>query len=371
MFCENCGQQFQGSFCPNCGAPRPANQSSTQNSIPTNVQPPPSTKPKPITSKWWFWVLLIATVAVVASMLFQRSGTKDETLERAPEPTLRVAAEQLPEPAKKPGSLAGGIAAGESVEKPSAQTADMTLEETVLLDNDGIRVTATGFSIDEWMGPQVGVLIENDSNRTVVIQPRYTAVNGAMIMPMLSCEVTAGKRANEAITFYQPDLEMAGIETIQTIELVLMVLDNTSYETLYETEPIILETSAPKEPQSFDDNGTIVLEQDGFKMVVMGMSEEDSYIGKEIVVYMENSIGREITVQLRNVSLNGYMIDPIFSTDIADGKIAYSTIAFMTEDLEANGIDEIQSLECNILVYDSITWDDIFLSDPVTINFPF
>ncbi len=372
MYCQNCGTQFEGSFCPNCGAPKGAVQNFTLGNHPQGAPTPTPREHRAITGRWWFWVLLIVTVAVVGTLLFQgMDTTTQQNIEVAAEPTQRVAEAQLPEPTKKAESLLAGAAISQPTEQPSIQLTDVTLEETVLLDQDGIRVVATGLTEEEWLGPEVSVLIENNSNKPVIIQASYAAINGAMVYPILSSEVAAGKKANETISFYQSDLDIAGITRIQTIELVLLVLDNESYETLITSQPTVLQTSAPQEPQVFDDSGFVLVDQEGFRLVVTGISEEENYFGKDVMVYIENNTGRDIMTQLRNVSLNGYMIEPLFSCTVVDGKVAYSEVTFMQEDLEANGITAFEALECSVLVFDAVTWDDLFESDVMTVNFPF
>ena len=61
MKCNQCGTQFEGKFCPNCGAPA---QSETPAVEQAPVMPVASVKAKkPIYKKWWFWVI-IAVVAI-------------------------------------------------------------------------------------------------------------------------------------------------------------------------------------------------------------------------------------------------------------------------------------------------------------------
>ena len=61
MKCNQCGTQFEGKFCPNCGAPAQAETPAVEQAP---VMPVASVKAKkPIYKKWWFWVI-IAVVAI-------------------------------------------------------------------------------------------------------------------------------------------------------------------------------------------------------------------------------------------------------------------------------------------------------------------
>ena len=65
------------------------------------------------------------------------------------------------------------------------ETQDVTLAETVLFDQDGIRITATGLSTDSLFGPELNLLVENDSAQNIVVQPTYCMVNGCMMTDLL------------------------------------------------------------------------------------------------------------------------------------------------------------------------------------------
>ena len=88
-------------------------------------------------------------------------------------------------------------------------------------------------------------------------------------------------------------------------------------------------------------------------------------MGPEIMLFLSNQTGQNITVQANDFSINGYMITPLLSCDIIDGKVAYSTIYLDTEELKRNRIDRIDTIECKFVVLNPSTWDTIFESDPV------
>lgn len=57
MFCKNCGQEFNGKFCPNCGTPTEEKEKSV-------------VKKAPFYKKWWLWLIVgffIITIAVGSS----------------------------------------------------------------------------------------------------------------------------------------------------------------------------------------------------------------------------------------------------------------------------------------------------------------
>lgn len=88
MKCPNCGAEFQGKFCPNCG-----NQAAEQPSKP---------KRKPIYKRWWFYFLAtIVTLIVVLCVSCSISTKKAETIDWS---TLRLA-NQLPDAPSSRGKV--------------------------------------------------------------------------------------------------------------------------------------------------------------------------------------------------------------------------------------------------------------------------
>ncbi|HOL16268.1 MAG TPA: hypothetical protein PLZ49_08770, partial [Bacillota bacterium] len=246
----------------------------------------------------------------------------------------------------------------------------VTVDEQVVLDQDGIRITVKSLSIDDLWGPCLKVLVENSSNRSVTVQVRDLSINGAMVESIFSCDVAAGKKANDEIVFMSSDLEAAGIEIIKEIELKFHVFDSESWDTIFDSEPIRIVTSADASfDQSFEDSGFVALDQHGFKIVIKRLSSEDSLWGADVHVYIENNSNTDATIQIRDMSVNGFMVDPIFSVDVLAGKKAFDTITFLESDLLDNDIDSIEQLEFYFHVFDKDSWDTLFDSEIITVYF--
>ena len=161
----------------------------------------------------------------------------------------------------------------------------------------------TGF-----FGPEIKLLIENGSEKSVTVQSRNTSVNGYMIEPMLSADVAAGKKANDTLTLTQSDLDAAGITTIADIELSFHIFDSESWDTIIDSDPIRIETSAADGFEYlYDDSGDLVYNENGVEIVVKGLSEDGSWLGPSIVVYIKNTGDKNVTVQARDVSINDFM----------------------------------------------------------------
>lgn len=253
-----------------------------------------------------------------------------------------------------------------ATEKPSA-----TIEEAVLLDRDGIKVTVKSLDMKGSLyGPALKMLFENNSGKNVTVQARNTSVNGYMIDPMMSVDVASGKKANDTMSFSSSDLATAGITTIADIEFAFHVFDSDTWHDLFTSGTVKIETSAAKDYNyTFDNSGTQVFNDKGIEIVIKRLAKEDSWLGKELVVYIHNASDRNVTIQTKDVSINGFMVDPVFSCDIAPGKHAIDKITFMSSDLEKNEIKTIENVELSFHVFDGDTWNSIVDTPVVTISF--
>ncbi len=261
-------------------------------------------------------------------------------------------------------------AAGSGSEAAEEEPVEVSIEETLLLDRDGIVITAKSIDMDGYFGPELKLLIENKRSEDITVQVRNSSVNGYMIEPMLSVDVAAGKKAIDTLDFMEEDLELAGISVIADIETSFHVFDADSWDTIFDSDPVILETSAAEGFEyRFDDSGDLVYQEHDLEIVVKGLSDLDSWLGPAVLVYLNNTGDRDITVMARNVSVNGFMVDPYFSCDLVAGKRALDTITFPGSELEEKEIEEIEEVELSFCVVDTDSWDTILETAPITLRF--
>ncbi len=256
--------------------------------------------------------------------------------------------------------------ATEQVTGTKDNAAEVTITEQVLYEEGGLKITATSLDMSEFLGPELKVLIENNTEKDLTIQARDVSINDLMIEPTFSSDVAAGKKANDSIAFFSTDLEKSAIDKIAKIELRLNIF-TSDFVTVAETDPIVINTSAKDTyVQTYDDSGDMLYEKDGIKIVDKGLAS-DEILGPEIKLYIENNTAKAITVQVQNVSVNGFMVDPIFSADIVPGKKIYDGI--MLIDLEENGVEKIKDVELSFLIFHMDTLDTIDESGPIKLKY--
>ena len=270
---------------------------------------------------------------------------------------------------KKAGSSSSDIKSPSSVQSGGDKNAVESIEERVILDKNGIKITAKGLDKDGFLGTKVKLLIENESGKDITVQARNVSVNGYMASASMSAAVVNGKKANDDLFIMSSSLEKAGISTIADIEFSFHVFETHSFDSLFDSDIIQLKTSAADSYEyTFDDSGDVVYDEGGVKIVVKGLSESDSIFGPGIIVYTENNSEKNVTVQVRDVSVNGFMTDPIFSADVAAGKHAIDSITFMSYKLDENGINSVKDVELSFHIFNELFGESID-TDTVKISF--
>lgn len=144
--------------------------------------------------------------------------------------------------------------AAEEAEKvdTSVLTVDMfdktaSIEETVMYDADGLKITATGLTFSNY-SVDLELLVENSSSKNLSVVSgsmgySCNAVNGYMIEDgYLSCDVAAGKSANESVSFGYDALMLYGINEVADIDMGFDISDE-EYNSVY-TGPCQVLTSA-------------------------------------------------------------------------------------------------------------------------------
>lgn len=253
----------------------------------------------------------------------------------------------------------------------SADTSDnaVTVEQTVLVDQDNVVITATGMD-ESVFGPELKLLIENNSDTNLTFQVRNASVNGYMADTMMSEDVAAGKKSNTEITFTTSGLKECGIDTFANMEFSFHIFTTDGWDDYLDTDAITVETSAAATyTQTIDDSGEVFYDSDGIKIVGKGLSSDDSIFGPGLIIYIENNSDTDRTVQVRDTSVNGFMIDTVMSQDVVAGKKAITAVTFLSSSLEENAITDIASVETSFHIFDTEDWSNEIDTDPITINF--
>ena len=253
----------------------------------------------------------------------------------------------------------------EITKKESKKEETVKFEPQLIYDQNGLKVTVTGFDKDSFSF-QLKMNVENSTDTNYDIQARDVSVNGLMIDPMMSIDVAAGKKANDDMELVNTDLKKSGIDVPGTIDFRLHIFNSDDYMDNFDSDIISVKIGDAKNTDV--SKGDVLVDQNGIKIVSTGLNKDDLF-GDEIGLYLENNSEQPVVVQMDNLSVNGYMIDGLFSCELQPGKKAVDEISMMKSDLENNEIENIEQVECSFKVINPDSYQSIFETDIVQINY--
>ncbi len=249
-----------------------------------------------------------------------------------------------------------------------ANSEAITVEEQVLVDEAGIKITATGYETDSIWGDGIKLLLENESDKTVTVGCNALIVNDFMISDLFVSEVAPGKKANETMHLSSTALKAAGIDSVGQVEIYFHIYNSDDWTDVVNPDVVTIKTSAYDHMDtSADDSGFELFNEDGIRIVGKTV-DENSFWGTAILLYIENNSGKNVGINVDDMSINGFMMTPYFSTTVYDGKKAFEDITIMSSELESNGISSIEEVELKFHIYDVETYSTIKDTDPITFS---
>lgn len=338
--CKSCGAEIGAAIkvCPYCGA--------------KNKQP--------LRRKLWPWILVAVLLAVF--LLLIAGSPAPDSAPQTSQPVETIAAP------KEDGSSVQLLPTGDE---------EIPFAPVVVVDNEYCKITVTEIDPDNLWGYTIKTELENKSvEKTFMFTLNNCSINGVQCETLTAQEVAPGKKALEDISLITSTLEKNGIRNYTDIALSFRVYNTDDWgeeaaaeETVHlyplgeENVDVFL-----REPQSSD---IVLFETDKVKATVIGI-REDPLWGYTLDLYLENKTGKIVMFAVDDASINGYMADPFFATELYPENRKFASVSWSNTTLEEIGISDytsITDIEFNIHAYDSRDWlADHFADETVTIN---
>ncbi len=250
-------------------------------------------------------------------------------------------------------------------EEETEAESELSFEEITMADNDQCSIVITGLDPDSIWGYTLDVALENKSeDATYMFSVLTASVDGVESDPYWAAEVAAGKKANEEITFYDSVLDDIGV-AYTDIALTFRVYDSddwTADNVAEETVHIYPygEENAVAYVYEVQESNVVLVDNDQITVIVTAR-EDDPIWGYTVSLYLENKTDEELMFSAEDVSVNGYMSDPYWATTVDAGNCKFTEMYWFTEDLEEDGIDQVEEIELTLWVYSYDNWtaDDI------------
>ncbi len=219
------------------------------------------------------------------------------------------------------------------------------IDETVLVDQNDVKITALDLYEDDYFGMTLKVLIENNSDKDIVVSYPKVAVNNYMVsQDLMISEVASGNKDDQEIFVLPERMINAGITDIADIDIVFNVADDNSFETIFETDYIKLKTKQfdSIEKKKLDD-GKEIYNKDGVRIVAK--YAEETAIGTNVIFFMENNSGKFFTITCDSIAIDGNSLYPFFRRDIDDGRYLIADVLLSMEEFEKSNASKIKNVD--------------------------
>lgn len=275
-----------------------------------------------------------------------------------------------------------------------------TMEETVLVDESDVKITATGLKYTAYE-VKVNLTLENNTDKNLSFRSgtlgySCNSVNGYMVDGgYLNADIAAGKKSNESVSFDLDELTLLSLTGIADIELGFDIEDD-QYDTYLQTGPRQLKTSAA---DGYDygadtyraaildgglaralgftvdcDSGEAQFDEKGVRVHSQTLITNSSR-DQALLVEVENTTVDAVIVSVGDVAVNGLGVQSGTWSNawVSPGKrrIVSMSLASMLEDREraAFGIDQIGAVSYSFGFKDT-DGDALVLPKTLTLSAP-
>ncbi len=116
----------------------------------------------------------------------------------------------------------------------------------------------------------------------------------------------------------------------------------------------------------YDLDGGVLWDDENIKITSWGIEEEPYNIG--LSIDLQNKTDKEIAVQIRGLSVNGWSIGTYFSCDVPAGRTTTDLIVFEENDMAMAGIEEISHIMLQFYFFNWDNYSQNYTSDILTIG---
>ena len=246
----------------------------------------------------------------------------------------------------------GFVAAGE----PGAENVPGVIFQEIYNAN-GIRITANsaGLSYGDYT---IFVTIHNDTDQKIAVDFNLVSVNGYMVPFGLYQDVKAGKSEETYLTFYNGDLEEAGIEQIADVSFVMDVYDEDTYEDIVTGELLTIQTDYTGTAESAVDIYGLELYNDGDFRIVLTDVTLPGYDDCELTLYAENNSGDKVNVSCEEMWINGETAQGYYSKTLrTDTRAIDRLYLYDLEELNIEALSDVEDISLELYVEHMDGWD--------------
>ena len=221
-----------------------------------------------------------------------------------------------------------------------------TIPLDVVYEDDNLLIKTTSYNHDS-TGIDIGLYIENKTDRNITYDNTYTGVNNYTFIAVVYGDITAGNKTNEKLHISADDLSLLGNQSIKRFNLKFSVWDSDDWSDLI-TDVITIKTS------EYDDkdeaiSGVSLYTDDNIEVLYNSKS------GNKYSFILINNSEEMASFSVEGITVNGFTNSDIFIMgEFVYGKSAAIFDIELSKDfLQLNSIEKIENIEFSVEYYPS------------------
>lgn len=249
-----------------------------------------------------------------------------------------------------------------SEEEVNTETLDTSftevIEETVLVDENGIKVVLQELFDDETYGKGMTLYLENNTIQTLLFDCKKLIINDHMINLTNGEMLQPGTNATLTCYFSSDILSYLGIGKIGEIVTMFDFYDPETYDSFYKTDFISVKTSEYDNMVSEVDfeekfDGQVVYEDSEKGLTITGTYvEDDELFSSALLLYVQNDADTEYLLKADSLIINGTEGGNMVVNNVCGGAKSLFYIEFDKSELANHGISEIEELQTDLTIID-------------------
>lgn len=291
-------------------------------------------------------------LALCAMMLFSLAACGEASAPETEVPTVATAAPTAAPEAETEAPT----------EATEAVVTTMSMEETVLVDDESCTFTVSLAAENAHLGMTMDAVCANKTDKTLYFTWNSVSVCGYMYDPLWSEQVAPGETVNSVVYIDTWQLEQYGITSVDEIEFTLFIFDSGDFM----AEPFVNEvfriypTGLSAETFAYPERAAVrgeqvIVDNEDIAFIIEPIREDTETV--TLRCYLSNKTESVLLYAWDSVSVNGCAMDPLWSAQVAAGKQAYADITFYRADLAANGIGLVEEVTFRLTAADAEDWE--------------
>ena len=228
-------------------------------------------------------------------------------------------------------------------EGTETDVAAAAVEETVMWDNDDIKITAQSLTSDNSFYI-LNLQIENKTAEDLYMMASRCAVNGFVVEPVMSVDVPANSTTEGEVKFYRRDVYRDIVADIE----IRFHYNSSNYTISGKTERVKLETSAAASfDYSYDERGTLLYDENGIKIVCQGFTDDGNPI---IYLYSTGELSEGCVVEEYEIYINGKKSRADFCNWVFPHTRNVAKMNISDKDIDGNELGNVESIQVSFKI---------------------